>query len=104
MRNDLFRDVRLREAVAMMLDFEWINANFYSGLYVRTNSFFDESEFSCAGRPASVAERELITRFPSAVREDILEGRWRPPTPTERDETENSRGARWSYSRARAIN
>ena len=80
MRNDLFRDVRLREAVAMMLDFEWINANFYSGLYVRTNSFFDESEFSCAGRPASVAERELITRFPGAVREDILEGRWRPPT------------------------
>ena len=57
-----------------------INANFYSGLYVRTNSFFDESEFSCAGRPASVAERELITRFPGAVREDILEGRWRPPT------------------------
>ena len=79
-RNGLFSDVRLREAIAMMLDFEWINANFYSGLYVRTNSFFDESEFSCAGRPASVAERELIARFPGAVTEDILEGRWRPPT------------------------
>ena len=32
LRKGIFRDVRLREAIAMMYDFEWINANFYSGL------------------------------------------------------------------------
>ena len=32
-----------------------------------------------SGRPASEAERALLTPFPGAVRDDILEGRWRPP-------------------------
>lgn len=79
LRRDLFRDVRLREALGMMFDFEWINANLYSNLYTRTKSFFDESELSSSGRPASEAERALLRPFPGAVREDILEGRWRPP-------------------------
>ncbi len=78
-RRDLFKDVRLREALGMMFDFEWINANLYSGLYTRTKSFFDESELSSAGRAASDKERALLAAFPGAVREDILEGRWRPP-------------------------
>ncbi|MEF3365118.1 extracellular solute-binding protein [Methylocystis sp. 9N] len=79
LRKDFFRDVRLREAIAMMFDFEWINANFYGGAYKRTVSYFDESEFSSSGRSASEAERAFLARFPGAVREDILEGRWRPP-------------------------
>jgi peptide/nickel transport system substrate-binding protein len=79
LRRPFFRDVRLREALGMMFDFEWINANLYSGLYTRTKSFFDESELSSVGRPASEAERALLAPFPGAVREDILEGRWRPP-------------------------
>jgi peptide/nickel transport system substrate-binding protein len=79
LRRNLFRDIRLREALGMMFDFEWINANFYSGLYTRTKSFFDESELSSSGRPASAAERALLAPFPGAVRDDILEGRWRPP-------------------------
>jgi peptide/nickel transport system substrate-binding protein len=79
LRRSMFRDVRLREALGMMFDFEWINANLYSGLYTRTKSFFDDSELSSSGRPASVAERALLAPFPDAVREDIMEGRWRPP-------------------------
>lgn len=78
-RRPLFQDIRLREALGMMFDFEWINANLYAGLYTRTKSFFDESELSSAGRPASPGERALLAPFPDAVREDILEGRWRPP-------------------------
>jgi peptide/nickel transport system substrate-binding protein len=79
LRRDLFRDIRLREALGMMFDFEWINANFHSGLYTRTRSFFDESELSSSGRPASAAERALLAPFPGVVRDDILEGSWRPP-------------------------
>lgn len=79
LRRPMFADVRLREALGMMFDFEWINANLHSGLYTRTKSFFDESELSSSGRPASEAERALLARFPNAVRADILEGTWRPP-------------------------
>ena len=79
LRRPLFDDARVREALGLMFDFEWINANLYSGLYKRTQSFFDESELASTGRPASAAERALLSPFPGAVREDILEGRWRPP-------------------------
>ena len=77
-RRPLFSDIRLREALGMMFDFEWVNANLYSGLYTRTKSFFDESELSSSGRPASEEERALLAPSPDAVRADILEGRWRP--------------------------
>jgi peptide/nickel transport system substrate-binding protein len=79
LRNRLFADVRLREAMAMMFDFEWVNANFYGGSYKRTVSYFDESPYASTGRPASAVERASLARFPGLVRDDILEGRWRPP-------------------------
>ena len=78
-RRPIFADPRVREGLAMMFDFEWINANLYAGVYTRSRSFFDDSELSSAGRPASPAERALLAPFPGAVREDILEGRWSPP-------------------------
>ena len=77
-RRPLFKDIRVREALATMFDFEWVNANLFAGLYTRTVSFFDNSELASTGRPASEAERKLLAPFPDAVRPDILEGRWRP--------------------------
>ena len=79
-RRPPFKDARLREALAAMFDFEWINANYFSGLYTRTQSFFDDSELSSIGRPANERERALLAPFPGVVREDILEGRWRVPS------------------------
>ncbi|WP_281929481.1 extracellular solute-binding protein [Methylocystis iwaonis] len=78
-RQTIFKDIRLREALGMMFDFEWINANLYSNLYTRTKSFFDESELSASGRPANEKERALLAPYPDAVRADILDGKWRPP-------------------------
>jgi peptide/nickel transport system substrate-binding protein len=79
LRRPLFQDIRVREALGIMFDFEWVNANFFSGLYTRTKSFFDDSELASTGRPASEAERALLAPFPGAVRDDIMEGTWRPP-------------------------
>lgn len=79
LRRPMFDDTRVREALGMMFDFEWINANLFSGLYTRTKSFFDDSELASTGRPASAAERALLAPFPAAVRTDFLEGRWAPP-------------------------
>jgi peptide/nickel transport system substrate-binding protein len=78
-RRAVFADPRVREALAMMFDFEWINANLYGGLYHRSTGFFDDSELSSAGRPASPLERALLAPYPDAVRADVMEGRWRPP-------------------------
>jgi peptide/nickel transport system substrate-binding protein len=78
-RRPIFADVRVREALAMMFDFEWIDANLYGGVYRRSKSFFDDSELASAGRPASSRERELLAPFPGAARADAMEGQWSPP-------------------------
>ncbi|MCB1522656.1 MAG: ABC transporter substrate-binding protein [Rhodoblastus sp.] len=77
-RRPLFKDVRVREALAIMFDFEWINHNLFDDLYTRTISFFDNSDLSSSGKPASPEERALLAPYAGAVRADILEGRWRP--------------------------
>jgi peptide/nickel transport system substrate-binding protein len=77
-RRPIFADARVREALARLYDFEWVNAQLYFGLYKRTASFFEGSELSSVGRPASPAERALLAPFPGAVRADVLEGTWRP--------------------------
>ncbi len=78
-RRPAFSDARVREALGMLLDFEWVNANLFHGLYSRTGSYFDNSELSARGRPASEAERALLSAHSGAVRADILEGEWQPP-------------------------
>ncbi len=78
LRHPVFDDVRVREALGLVFDFEWINANLYDGVYTRSKSYFDASELASTGRPASPAERALLAPFPGAVREDILDGTWQP--------------------------
>jgi peptide/nickel transport system substrate-binding protein len=78
-RRPMFTDPRVREALAMMFDFEWINANLYGGAYRRSKSFFDDSELASTDRPASLAERALLAPFSGAVRADVMEGQWTPP-------------------------
>jgi peptide/nickel transport system substrate-binding protein len=41
-RRLIFADIRVREALGMMFDFDWIDANFYGGLYRRSRSFFEQ--------------------------------------------------------------
>jgi peptide/nickel transport system substrate-binding protein len=79
MRRSMFGDVRVREALGLLFDFEWINRNLYFGRYRRTNSYFSGSELSSHGRPADAVERELLAPFAGVVRDDILAGRWSPP-------------------------
>ena len=78
-RRPLFADPGVREAMASMFDFEWINANLYAGAYKRSEGFFDDSELSSIGRPASDRERALLASFPGAARDDVMEGVWRAP-------------------------
>lgn len=79
-RRDVFRDVRVREALITLFDFELINRTLYNGLFKRTQSYFERSYLSSAGKPADATERALLAAFPSAVRADILDGTFALPT------------------------
>jgi peptide/nickel transport system substrate-binding protein len=78
-RREIFQDARVREALSYLFDFEWVNRSYFFELYRRTAGYFDGSELSSHRRPADARERELLARFPDAVRPDVLEGTWSPP-------------------------
>jgi peptide/nickel transport system substrate-binding protein len=78
-RRAIFADIRVREAIGLLLDFEWMNHSFFFGRYQRSASYFEGSELSARGRPADARERALLKPFPDAVRPDFMDGQWQPP-------------------------
>ncbi|HEX3164324.1 MAG TPA: extracellular solute-binding protein, partial [Pseudolabrys sp.] len=78
-RRPVFADIRVREAILQLFDFEWVNHNYFFDLYKRTASYFDGCDLSAHGVPASSRERKLLAPFPNAVRADIMDGTWSPP-------------------------
>ncbi len=78
-RRPIFGDVRVREAILNLFDFEWINHNYFFNLYKRTASYFDGCDLSAHGVPANARERKLLAPFANEIRPDIMEGNWAPP-------------------------
>ena len=78
-RRPIFADIRVREALGLLFDFEWINRNLFFGLYRRTASYYDGSELSAYKKPADERERMLLAPFMNEVRADVLDGTWSPP-------------------------
>jgi peptide/nickel transport system substrate-binding protein len=78
-RRPMFSDIRVRQALTLLFDFEWINRNYFFGLYGRSASFFAGSELSAYARAADDRERELLRPFAAHLRADILDGSYRLP-------------------------
>ena len=78
-RRPIFADIRVREAILHLFDFEWINHTYFFDLYKRTASYFDGCDLSAHGVAADARERELLAPFPGTVRADIMAGTWAPP-------------------------
>ncbi len=51
LRKPKFQDVRVRQAIGLALDFEWMNRQLFYGLYKRVNGYFPNSEFHAEGLP-----------------------------------------------------
>ncbi|VVP19333.1 hypothetical protein PS865_03780 [Pseudomonas fluorescens] len=50
-RRATFADVKTREALGLMFDFEWTNRALFSDAYKRTSSYYPNSEFTASGLP-----------------------------------------------------
>ncbi|WP_017938420.1 extracellular solute-binding protein [Zestomonas thermotolerans] len=50
-RREPFTDRRVREALGLMFDFEWTNRALFNDAYVRSASYYPNSEFSATGKP-----------------------------------------------------
>ncbi len=78
-RRDVFADPRVRQALILLFDFEWTNRTHYAGLFRRTQSYFERSILSSAGRAADVRERELLSPYADFVKPEIMEGTYQFP-------------------------
>lgn len=78
-RRPVFSDIRVRRALTLLFDFEWINRNYFFGLYKRSGGYFAGSELSAYGRPADAVERELLKPFAGEIPPEILDGSYRLP-------------------------
>src|SRR3954451_23718341 len=78
-RRPMFSDIRVRQALTLLFDFEWINRNYFFGLYSRAGGFFAGSELSAYARAADDRERVLLKPYASHMPPDIVNGNWRLP-------------------------
>jgi len=78
-RRPVFADVKVRQALTLLFDFEWINKNYFFGLYARSAGYFAGSELSAYKRPADGQEVALLKPFASSMPPDILDGSYRLP-------------------------
>ncbi len=51
LRKPKFQDVRVRRAIGLAMDFEWMNRQLFYGIYKRVNGYFPNSEFHAEGLP-----------------------------------------------------
>jgi peptide/nickel transport system substrate-binding protein len=78
-RRPVFSDIRVRRALTLLLDFEWINRNYFFDLYSHQAGYFAGSELSAYQRPADARERQLLKPFAAQIAPDILAGSYRLP-------------------------
>jgi peptide/nickel transport system substrate-binding protein len=78
-RRPVFSDIRVRQALTLLFDFEWINRNYFFALYGRSAGFFAGSELSAYGRAADERELGFLKPFAAHIPPDILDGSYRLP-------------------------
>ncbi|PMY44237.1 MULTISPECIES: extracellular solute-binding protein [Pseudomonas] len=66
-----FQDRRVRQAIAMLWDFEWSNRQMMRSLYLRQQSFFSHSELAAAALP-DAEELKILEPWRGQVPEEVF--------------------------------
>jgi microcin C transport system substrate-binding protein len=78
-RRAVFRDPRVRQALAHAFDFEWTNRHLFYGAYTRTRSYFSNSELASRGLPGP-EELALLAPHRAALPSDLFTRAFEPPS------------------------
>ncbi len=71
LRREIFKDPRVRLAVAMAFNFEWSNKTLFYGAYARTDSFWENSTLQAEGMP-SPEELELLEPLRGLIPDSVF--------------------------------
>ena len=70
-RREKFKDVRVRQAIALAMDFEWLNRQLFYSAYARVRGYFVGSDFEATGKP-SAAELALLEPLHRYLPEEVF--------------------------------
>ncbi|MDO6571730.1 extracellular solute-binding protein [Gilvimarinus sp. 2_MG-2023] len=74
---ELFQDRRVRQAINLMLDFEWLNKTLFYSSYSRNESYFENTPYKATGKPTD-AELAILEPFRDQLPEEVFGPVWRP--------------------------
>ena len=77
-RREIFRDRRVRAALAYAFDFEWTNQKLFYGAYTRTKSYFSNSELASKDLPVG-AERAVLEPYRDRLPPEVFTKVYEPP-------------------------
>ena len=77
-RKSIFKDPRVRRALAYAFDFEWTNKNLFYGQYTRTESYFSNSELASRGLP-SKEELKILEPYRSRIPDEVFTKVYKAP-------------------------
>ncbi|MCL7462017.1 extracellular solute-binding protein [Pseudomonas sp. NW5] len=78
LRRPLFKDARVREALGLLFDFEWTNRQLFHNAYVRTHSYFENSELAARGLPTA-EELTLLEPWRAQLPAAVFEAEYQAP-------------------------
>ena len=77
-RRKLFTDRRVRQALGLVFDFEWMNHNLFYDSYTRTQSYFSNSDFASSGLPQG-EELALLQPYRAQLPPELFTTPFRTP-------------------------
>lgn len=77
-RRPQFSDIRVREALNLAFDYEWMNKTLFYGLYKRTRSMFENSSMAATGLPGA-AELALLAPYRDRLPPAVFTREFQPP-------------------------
>jgi len=77
-RRASFTDIRVRQALGLLFDFEWTNRALFSGAYQRAASYYPNSEFTASGLPTG-REWLLLSPFKDKLPAALFTEPFAPP-------------------------
>jgi microcin C transport system substrate-binding protein len=70
-RLDKFKDPRVREAIDLAMDFDWMSRQLFYGIYKRLNSYFTNSDHEAKGLPEG-DELALLAPLRDKLRQEVF--------------------------------
>ena len=105
-RRPLFSDAKVREALGLMFNFDWLNKNLYSGAFKRVASAFPNSELAAQGTPEG-EEKELLEKYKSDLPPEAFGPVWQPAGNDMRDNKRKAtallKEAGWTYKNEKLV-